>query len=127
MMLLWQLVAAIIDPERNLVNGVAVVVVIYTVHRVIAQLIAYRSTVIRAVKDCLDDELNQRLKTTMDKMNSSDDAIEALEGDGGIPTIENVFDAIASQVCTICYACSVPVLCLCCACAVHVPCLPMNL
>lgn len=80
MMVLWLLIAAILDPDRNLIQGVAMVTVVFVVYNVFHRLTALRRTLHDAITKELDDILATRLRdkwaslhppSTADKLSKS--------------------------------------------------------
>ena len=97
MMLLWQIVSGIIDPDKNLTSLAAVVVIFVSLNGVVKQLLAQRLKVSHAVRECLDQELLDRLAKVMDKLDKNPDVhnVKSLGGDDNKePTMENLFDTL---------------------------------
>lgn len=99
---LWQLVAAILDPEVNLVAGIAVMTVLFTCWRVAKRLLNLRTSVREEVSASLHDVMNENIKAAWKRLNTVYDGAQGQavvvkgfdESEGKTITLENIFDVL---------------------------------
>lgn len=102
MVLMWVLVAAILEPGINLVNGVAILTVLLTVYRVGQRLVILRRNVRDEIHDNLtvvmNDNINKTWRMLQDKKGATN--IVAAYHDTkkkDTITLENIFDLLDKQ------------------------------